>query len=199
MPDETTQTTEPGAEALEDRIAKLVKSTVAGHMGSLREDVGGLREMLQKQEDARKRADIARLTPEQAKEYALKTLDAEPSGDRPKVDVYFKRQAQALIEDAGVDVEVPSWEAGKPVSFYEDAFADFRRTVFESLKKRNTSEAVAVAEAKVKEILHEKGLDITDAGSVTGGGSTPGKMTRQQLRDMTPEQYEKSRDALFSE
>ena len=198
MPDGD-QTIQPGGtstEELEDRIAKLVKSTVAGHIGSLREDIGSVRELLDKQESDRRKDLVAKMSPEQAKEYAIKTVDAEPQG-RPKVDQYFRKQAEALLEDAGVQMEIPTWETGKPVGFYEEAYGQFRRKVFDAVAEKNKSEAVKIAEAKVREILAEKGLDVVDTGSGVST-SVPGKVTRQQLRDMSPEEYAKVRDSMFS-
>lgn len=202
MPD-TDQTTQPGGEgdplaAMEERLVKLIKSSVAGSVGSATEQINKIAKTLDDAETQRRRALVDQMSPEQAKEFAKKAItSAEDGGDKPKVDQYYSRQARELLADFEVDMEAPTFEPGHTTAYYEDAYAAFRRKVSQTVNERNKSEAVKVAEAKVNELLAAKGLNIADAGPGAGQGA-PGKFTRKQLADMTVEEYEKARDAIFA-
>ena len=199
MPDETEgqtpsqapdQATSPDTE-LEKRLTSLIKTTVAGSVGSHLDRLSRIEQMLGEQTAAREREAIARMTPEQTRELATKSVS---SGARPPASDYFKALAQEFVAEAGVEVDLPSFDSGKSTEEYERLYRQVRKSVLDKTTEKLGSESKRAIEAEVKRILAEKGVDVVDAGTGTSGRGDLSWVKAQRIKnvnDISDAEYEK--------
>ena len=177
------------------RLEKLIKSTVAGTVGSITPRLARLEEMFEALMTDRSAARVDSMTAEQLRDAVRKST--EPGARAPKASDHFRQLAIEALEDFGLtgDVEPPEFAAGKQSSEHAAVYRQFYKGLVDKMKDTGRAEAERLAKEAVEKAYAEAGLDVVDASS--GGAPAKGGMSwaqAQKIRkidDISDAAYEK--------